>query len=163
MKIGFSYPKKFKIGAYLISWWINRPYSHCYIMIPIDSVGVNTVYQAAHGSVHFREYDTKFKAENHVVYEYDIEISKEQKKAILKKCIELAGDDYGYAELPMILASDICHYLKLPVLQTKDGPGYICSELVGAIMIDILGYTTDIPRHLLKPNDIENLVLYGKN
>lgn len=162
MKIGFSYPRKFKIGAYLISWWINRPYSHCYILIPIESIGINTVYHAAHGSVHFREYDNKFKDENHVIYEYDIEITKEQKKSILKKCMQLAGDDYGYKELPTILLSDLCHYLKLPVLQTKDGHGYICSELIGSILIDELGYTSDIPKHLLKPDDIERMLLYGK-
>lgn len=161
MKIGFSYPKKFKIGAFLISWWTKRPYSHVYIEIPIRSLSRDTVYHAAHGSVHFRAKE-KFLRENNTVVEYELDVDRELRLKVLDKCIELAGEDYGYIELAKIFLMDICHYFKCKFIDVNgDGKGYICSELIGDLLLT-LGYEIKKPLHLLKPNDIEEILQNGK-
>lgn len=151
--IGFSYPKDFKIGAKAISIWMNKPYSHTYIRFDSSEIQ-STVYHAAHGMVHFMSYD-RFTSTNNVVKEYKIELDDVKRSKILKYCIDIAGNPYGYLELLTILCSDIAHNLGV-ILPTQDGRGYICSELVGKLCIEEFNMTFDKPTHLLTPADIDN-------
>jgi hypothetical protein len=161
MKIGFSTPKdKSKIGAALIRWWTGKPYSHVYVEMPIKSIDMVTVYHASHGKVHFRE-QLKFTQENVIVSEYALEMTPELKAKVLKKCIELSGEEYGYIELAKIFISDVCNSLGCRFIPQHNGRGYICSELVGHILLE-LGYEITKPLYLLKPSDIEEILLLGK-
>lgn len=149
--IGFSYPKKFKIGAYAIAKWSNVNYSHVYIRFESESMP-GTVYHAAHGMVHFRSTDN-FLKENNIVKEFCIEVTEQQRLDILKQSIQLAGEKYGYLELVKIFSTDVAAGIGIK-LCTENSKGYICSELVGKIMVEKLGYTFDKPLFLLKPVDI---------
>lgn len=152
--IGFSYPKEFKLGAKAISIWMNAPYSHVYLRFKNEDTGISIVYHAAHGMVHFIEYEN-FKATNNVIKEYPIKISEIHYKETSNECIKLAGIPYGYSELIKIFIRDITYNLGQEI-QIKDSPGYICSELVGKLCIDRLGLKFDKPKHLLTPRDIDN-------
>lgn len=159
--IGFSSPNKWKLGAESIKWWSSSKYSHVYIRFESSNPKVpSTVYHAAHGMVHFRTFD-KFKEDNIVIKEYTIDTTLEDRTDILVHCMELSGEPYGTMELITIFAKDLLHYLGKD-LKTKDGKGYICSELVGSILIDKFGYKFDKPTYLLKPTDIDG-ALNGKN
>lgn len=149
MYIGFSYPKKFKIGAWLISKWIGKPYSHVYIRFDSPKIG-STIYHAANGMVHFRS-ETNFLKDNIVVKEYKLEVIPEKRHDILLHCMNLSGEPYGYSELLKIVFMDICAFLGCMLIKTYNGKGYICSELIG----DVFDYNWKKPKHLLKPNDIE--------
>lgn len=152
--IGFSYPNEFKIGAYAIKKWMGTEYSHVYLRFESSVEGVPTnVYHAAHGMVHFREFE-RFKTDNLIIKEYCLEISDADRIAALIQCMYLSGEVYGYTELGKILITDIACSLGKEIT-TYDGKGYICSELVGKLLVDRLKLTFDKPTFLLKPLDIE--------
>ena len=156
--IGFSYPKEFKIGAKAIAWWTNSNYSHVYIRFESSNPRIpSTVYHAAHGMVHFREF-SKFKQENNVIKEYQIPITDDQKIDILSHCMTLSGDSYGYSELPKIFISDVAYNSFNRVVEWENGKGYICSELVGKILADTLQIKFCRPQFLLKPNHIDHIL-----
>jgi hypothetical protein len=56
-----------------------------------------------------------------------------------------------------IFISDIMWTLFKVKLKLKDSPGYICSELVGKILVN-LGFKIDKPLFLLKPSDIDKII-----
>lgn len=151
--IGFSYPKEFKIGAKLISVWMNRPYSHVYVRFDAGKVPSN-VYHAAHGMVHFRLFEN-FKKDNNVVKEYEIEVSEETRLSLLIECMQLAAEPYGVKELFKIFALDVVYSLANKELSMGDSRGYICSELVGKLCQDKLGIKFNKPLHLLKPSHVD--------
>lgn len=161
--IGFSYPKKFKIGAYAIKKWTNSEYSHVYLRFESNSPKVpSNVYHAANGMVHFREYEN-FKKDNLIIKEYEIQLSDLDRQKSLINCMYLSGEGYGYVELLKILVTDVAHSIGCNV-HTYNSKGYICSELVGTLLIEILHFTFDKPTHLLKPIDIDLKLeeYYGK-
>lgn len=159
--IGFSKPKKFKLFSALISAWIDKPYSHVYIRFKSSNPLVpSTVYHAANGMVHFVT-EEKFLINNQVILEFSV---SGDKTPFLIHCMKLAGESYGYCELLKILLSD---FTGLKIFN-KNGYGYICSELVGRLLIDQLNINFNKPTHLLRPDDIElaitnNILLYGKD
>lgn len=160
--VGFSYPVEFKIGAYAIKTWSGVDYSHVYIRFESSNPKIpSTVYHAAHGMVHFREF-SKFKETNLVVKEYCIEITELDRIDILSECMFLSGEGYGYIELLKIFLTDVVYTVCKHDINTSNGKGYICSELVGTLLIDKLKLTFLKPTHLLKPSDIdEKLNLSG--
>lgn len=152
--IGFSYPKEFKIGAAGIAMWMNRNYSHVYLRFESAKLPSN-IYHAAHGMVHFREFEN-FKTENNVIKEYEIEVDSTKRTDILRCAMYLAGEKYGYVELGQIVYSDIIWNLFKKEIHFKNARGYICSELVGAICKKELGLLFNKPLNLLKPSDIDS-------
>lgn len=154
--VGLSTPKDFKIGAKCISWWMNRPYSHVYIrFVSSDKDIPSNVYHAAHGMVHFREFNN-FQKENKVIKEYEIPVTAEIRKRALIKCMQLSGEKYGYLELPKILMSDIVYNICKQEIKFTNSKGYICSELVGTLLVDDLGIEFNHLLHLLKPSHIDD-------
>lgn len=152
--IGLSKPVKWKIGAEAIKLWIHRPYSHVYIRFVSSNAAIpSNVYHAAHGMVHFRAFDN-FLKDNVVVKEWEIDITDNEKTQILSHCMKLAGEPYDTLNLLKIVCVDIFNSIGIK-LKTYDGVGYICSELVGAIMTDQWGYTFSKPLHLITPELID--------
>jgi hypothetical protein len=154
--VGFSYPIEFKLGAYAIKSWSGVDYSHVYIRFESSNTKVpSNVYHAAHGMVHFIEFEN-FKKNNRVIKEYTIELSDEDRLDILIECMYLSGEGYGYTELIKILFTDLVYGALNKNLITSNSRGYICSELVGKLLIDKLKLSFSKPTHLLKPVDIDN-------
>lgn len=150
--IGFSSPKKFKLGAEAIKLWQNRPYSHTYIRFESENI-LSSVYHAANGMVHFKSYEN-FLLSNNVIKEYCLNITDNQRIAAINHCIRLASEKYDYWDLFKILVVDVGIYFGIDV-STYDGKGYVCSELVGVFLIEQMGYKFNMPTHLLKPTDID--------
>ncbi len=151
--VGFSRPSSFKIGAELISMWMNRPYSHVYVRFISPKLG-DVVFHAAHGMVHFMTLDN-FTKSNTVVKEYAVDSGDITE--VLKFCIGLAGTGYGYSELFKILLVDSLTYLNIHP-ETYNGKGYICSELAGQVLKMAVGAQYNKPMHLLKPSDIDTFL-----
>lgn len=147
--IGFSAPRKFKIGAAAIKLWQRSNFSHTYVRFESKSMP-SVVFHASKGMVHFREFDL-FQMENEIIYEFKIPV-KSRKRCIVD-CISRAGDEYGYSELAKIIAYDIAHTFGFE-LDMANSEGYICSELVGNILYNHAGLTFNKPYFLLTPNDI---------
>lgn len=157
--IGFSSPHKKKIGSELIKWWTEVPYSHTFIRFESsDPEMPSNVYHAAHGRVHFIEYEN-FKKENQVYREFALPVENTTRKKVLAKCMRLSFTGYGYCELFKILYVD-CHYgLGFGVPDTFNGKGYICSELVGKMLVEYFNYQFKKPLYLLKPNEIHDKLI----
>lgn len=155
IRIGFSYPREFKIGAKAISWWLGVPYSHVYIRFESSSSKLpSNVYHAAHGMVHFRSFNN-FTKENHVIKEYAVEVGVDSRTEFLAHCMDLSGEGYGYCELLKIFISDLAYSIAKKNMKFKNGKGYICSELVGKLLQEQMGMKFTKPLHLLKPDDID--------
>lgn len=147
--IGFSSPKKLKIGAAAIKVWQRSQFSHTYVRFEHKSMP-SVVFHAAQGMVHFRQFDL-FQMENDVIFEFKIPVRS--RKECMIDCISRAGDKYGYSELLKIIAYDVAYNLGFK-LNFTNSDGYICSELVGNILYHHAGISFHKPYFLLTPNDI---------
>lgn len=154
--VGFSRPIKSNPVSSMIAWWMRRPYSHVYLRFESSNPSFpSTVYHAARGMVHFLTFE-RFLASNYVVVEYKLDVSAEQKLQILTAAIKLCGEKYSYFELLQITFCDLVYRLFKVELLAKDAPGYICSELVGKMLANVLHVAFDKPLSILKPSDIES-------
>lgn len=151
--IGFSSPKQFKIGAEAIKYWCNKPYSHVSVSWRSDKIDRVLVYHAAHGSVHFNSAQ-RFCDENKIVKSYDLDITEDQYIKLVAKCVDLAGIEYSKFELLKIFIKDIGERLGCNIQGFQNSKGYICSELLGELLLD-LGASFDRPLFLLRPDHIE--------
>lgn len=154
--VGFSSPKKKKIGSELIKWWTKSPYSHVYIRFESSKIP-STIYHAAHNYVHFISYD-RFLTQNTVYSEHRIEVTEALKSEILTHCVNLSGEKYGYSELAKLFFMDLAHRMGCK-LAFHDGKGYICSELVGEVLKKFFNVTFDKPKYALSPSDIEKVII----
>ena len=150
--IGVSKPKTFKIGAELLKFWMNADFSHAYIKFNISEINREVVYHAAHGMVHFKNYE-HFLEDNVAVHEFELEITDELYYKLLDKCIDLAGVKYAVSELVTIFLYDLLNNIGIKIT-TYNGKGYICSELVAEFLEELLHKKFNKPRFLITPNDI---------
>lgn len=157
--IGFSAPRKHKIGADLIMWWTRQNYSHGYIRFESATIQ-SSVYQASHGMVHFCTKEN-FEKDNVVVKEYSIPVSMEKRAEILRFCMDKAGNKYGYLTLLRIFLYDIT---KLRCFEKDDDSHKeVCSELQAEILNTCLGIDFKKPTWLCRPDDVQKRMeeLYG--
>ena len=130
-------------------------YSHVYARWCLKSQEREIVYQASHGMVHYCSLE-RFTQHNIIVREFTLEITDGQFIKFSRKCIDLAGEKYSQLELLQIWLSD----LSGGKWKFKDQQGYICSELMSALL-ENLGIKFDKPTFLVKPKDIiEALTLH---
>lgn len=151
IKIGFSSPNTFKIGAWAIQKWIGKDYSHVYINW-IDDQGRDIVFQASHGCCHTILKDN-FELENIIHKEFIMNITEDQYQALRDFCYNYCGVPYAFLDLPLIVIYDVLSKLGIKTL-FYDVPGEVCSELVAILLKEIFGFTFDKPSNLMKPNDI---------
>jgi len=156
ISIGFSTPKKTKISSALIKFWTGKPYSHVFITWKSEKLNRTLVYHASSGSVHFLSIDS-FKKNNNILSMYNLNIDNEQYLHLVRKCIDLAGERYGYLELLKIVINDVCALINIDCKMINNR-GYICSELLGELLSD-LGAKFNRPVFLLRPDHIENAVI----
>jgi hypothetical protein len=141
-----------QIGSRLIRWWMGTEYSHVYARWHLNTQDRDILYEASHGAVHFRKYQN-FLKENKVVVEFSIPVTDEQFLRFSQKCIDLAQEPYSKLELLQIFISDLLKSKK----ETKDRHGYICSELLSILLLD-LGFQFNKPTYLIRPDDIINVL-----
>lgn len=146
--VGFSSPKKRKIGASLIDWFLGTNYSHCYLRFEKSSIP-STVYHATGKMIHFIEFGN-FKGHNKTIKEYIIPVSDQTKLSILIDAIKISGLKYGYLDLFKIFLTTIFRRK----FSFSDS-GYICSELVATMMVKHLGYKFDKDLSIVTPKDID--------
>lgn len=156
--VGFSCPKKFKVGASLIKWWIKKKYSHVYIRYT-DNQGRDLVFHAANGNVHQMTFDN-FTFSNKVVSENSISIDESRYQKFRDIFYSVSGLLYSTTGLLTIPIYDILWKFGY-TLKSENDTGYICSELVGYTLSEILDIKWEKPYNLLRPDDIEKgLVLW---
>ncbi len=154
--IAFSYPKKFKIGAKFISWFLNKPYSHVLVYWYSKNLDRTLVYQASHGQVHFIEMDN-FLKDNNIVKEFKLEVSEENFNKLIRKCVDLAGQPYAYLELITIGINSVLSKIGIKT-QFKDIKGYVCSGIAAVVINEIFNKQLSKPVNLINPADIDEFL-----
>lgn len=152
ISVGFSCPKKFKIGAALIIWWAGKPYSHVYFKYT-DAQGRNLIFHAAHGTVH-QILVPNFEETNRVILEIPLIFSEKQYQELRDIFYEKCGKLYSTKQIMLMPVHDLLAKIGIR-LKTSDDSGYICSELVGYTLSKIKGIKFDKPFNYLRPDDIE--------
>lgn len=160
--IGFSKPKNkiFPIFSWAIRAVERTEYSHVYTKWHSLGAGVDIYYQASGSSVHF---SCKEVAESHLnpVHEYEVYISKESYKKLLKFCMSNAGKDYGVKQVFGIVYSKIMSAIKGEIIKNPFADGrrsQVCSELIGAMIEDVLDYKTNLDLDIAGPRAIKELL-----
>lgn len=142
--LGFSSPKKFKIGAELIKLWQGRTdYSHVFIVEERSFVDRVLIYQASHGKVHCISKEN-FLKENNIIATFELSTSIDTYKNCVKYCIDNLQKEYGYLGLIKIILNK-----KFKV--SGDGAGsFHCSELA-ARAVPVLKQCIDIDPDFIEP------------
>ena len=148
--IGFSRPsgwfKPFSWAIRLLQW---TSYSHVYIRVHSNSIDRDIIYQASGLQVNFIGLDL-FKSKEIIIKEFPVQITPETKIKVLQYCTDMAGKPYGILEVfgfPwVIFNSFIGRHVNNPF---SDGTNsFVCSEFVGDILKDFLGYPLPDPQNL---------------
>lgn len=150
--VGFSSPKKFKIGAWLIKKWIKKSYSHVYIRYNNED-NMDVVFHAAHGTVHHVSYD-RFASQNETISSYILKLTDEEFKALQWYCYGTMGLTYDTGDLIKIVLYDIAEKVGIR-LNTKDWSGYICSELASEVLNILKDFKFHRPFNLIEPHHVE--------
>ena len=139
MKITIGASRTDQIGSKILQVHMGVDYSHVYARWWLESQEREIVYQASHGMCHFISLNN-FTKHNTIVREFVLDITDEQFKMFSQKCIDLSGEKYSKLELFQIWLSDASGGR----LQFGDQNGYICSELMCDLLMD-LGIVFDKP------------------
>jgi hypothetical protein len=155
--IGFSRPKRFWAP---FSWAIRAvdgftPYSHTYIRVRAEKYDRDLIYQASHTLVNFMG-KPAFDDEALVIREFPIQISDETMTKVMQFAIDNAGQPYDLKSVFGIALIKIARLFgrRLTVNPLGDGHGFFCSELVGAILVELIGTRLYLTLSTMTPRDI---------
>ena len=148
--------KKLPIGSWSIMWWTNKEYSHVARMTTLYG-SVNLYYQASDGKVNYECSDI-FLSKHQIIYKYTLNISDELYKKISEKCVSNAGKKYGLLQNIGIVYSDIMSKIGISV-DTPFKNGQNCSELIYECVIKELIPHLKYNKNLIKPHQIEDIIL----
>jgi hypothetical protein len=155
LQVAFSRPKKFAIGSSAIRLFTNSSYSHALLRWRSESLDKDMVYQASHGMVHFISGE-RFDESNDTLVAYEFDLTNDQYRQVVRKCVELAGVKYGYLEL-WGMAVERLTGLKSPF---RDGhKSFVCSELVGEVLRQTGVANIDIDLELAGPKELEQAII----
>lgn len=96
--IGFSRPKKFKLFAWAIMKTLGTNYDHVYLKFHSESLERDIIYQASKMMINFMGSQV-FDSDNIIVKEYELDITPENKKAMMQFAIDNAGKPYSFKEI----------------------------------------------------------------
>lgn len=131
IKIGFSEPNHFKLGACIIKKYLGTDFSHTYVKFKQERLNDNTIFHAVGmGVVYLSE--TQFKKNNNQVKEFTLELSEDLYNKVLNKCHSLASNKYAFGQN---LGLVIKRQFNLNVNPFQDD--FNCSELVAYLLVEI--------------------------
>lgn len=132
VSIGFSSPKKFKIGAEIIKLWMGTSYSHVYLKVYSAYTKQFLIYQASHGTVHLLT-AASFEQNNVVVAEFDMSVQEPLLRNCLAVAQQLLGRPYGYLGLLKLGLHKLINWPKV-----GDGDSsFHCSELIARLFPEL--------------------------
>jgi hypothetical protein len=154
LTIGFSKPRKFKIGSWLIRWSEKTSFSHIYIQWSSQFLEREIIYQASQSMVHFIE-GKRFNEINQTLYKFDILLNSSTKKKVIQYAMDRAGVKYSYKQLLGLSIAKILNLLGFKASNPlKDGrSGYVCCELVAEVLIE-LGFVMPQDLDDITPKDV---------
>jgi uncharacterized protein YycO len=150
--IGFSTPKKFKIGSQLIKLFEGTEYSHVYIgMQPSlnSKLPFTKVFEASYGDVHCLTY-ASFKEQNKIMHEYILEVEDE---------VYFGSANWLWSQLQKPYAFNQLLKIGLGITIGKKGDNsYICTELVGRMLKNYLKIELHKSLDYIGMKDMKNII-----
>jgi len=162
INIGFSKPKKhpFPIFSWAIRLVERTKYSHVYLNWHSKGADVDIYYQASGSSVHF-SCESVAKEKLETIYLYQIEIDRKRYRKLIKFCMSNAGKDYGKKQIIGIAYSKFMCYITGKKVKNPFSDGrksFVCSELVGALIEDVIDKDTNLDLDIAGPRAIKELL-----
>jgi hypothetical protein len=140
--IGFSTAKnKNSIIAGAIRTAERTPYSHVYLKFYSASIGRWLVYHASHTNIHFNNLET-FETQNHVIEEYVLECSPEDRTKALQLCVDMVGVPYGAWQLvgmAYVRLMRLWFGKKVKNFLADGKRTQVCSEIAGRVIAILKG------------------------
>lgn len=149
--IGFSRPKKTKILSWLIQKVQGTDYSHVYLKFTSEKLKRNLIYQASGLQVNFIG-EQLFTEHCTVVKECKIDVCDDTYTKIMTFAVDRAGYPYSFKQLLNIAIYMITGKAKT---FTSGREAYVCSELAGEILKNILKIAIEKNLDILTPEDID--------
>ena len=149
--IGFS-RRKNNLFSRLIQFFEGTKYSHVYVRK--QSKYGEYVYQASGLAVNFTNINT-FKEHNEIIYEFEFEITPEQKDHLLRFFISYCGVKYSYRLLFILSTISILRKFGIYTnFKNKYKNDFVCSTLGALIYQKILGLEIPENWHFIFPKDL---------
>jgi len=158
--IGFSKPKsKTAIFGNGIRAVLGTDFSHVYVKFKSDKFNRVLIYQASGFAVNFME-ESRMLKDHAVVAEFELTVSEATYVKTMQFAIDNAGVPYGIAQIFGIL---YVKALALASIRAKNpfangDSNFVCSELVGEILKEIVGLEVDYDMDLITPKEIFELL-----
>lgn len=156
--VGFSKPKKWKPFAWLIMIGYGIPYDHVYIKLYLDDFENFIVFQASQLTVNLM--GSYFFENNNIIDEFELPISKNNKKDLLNFCYNTIGKPYSIKEAIGLALIRIFQLFDIKFNNPFNG--YVCSTLVGYILKGYLNKDISDNINNLSPLDIYNYLIKFK-
>lgn len=139
--VGFSRPKGgFKPFSWAIRLFEGTPYSHVYIRMHSESLGVDLIYQASGSQVNFMGVDN-FTANALVLYEFELFINDDQYKRFMRWAVINSGAPYSLKQPLGILLVTLFNLKVNPFANGRFA--WVCSEIVGFFFESFFGLKID--------------------
>ena len=152
--IGFSRPRRWS----LFSWLVRQieggtPYSHTYLRWQSRAAQVHIVYEASGTSLKFYNFNL-WHTKNHIVDEFEFELTPAQYHDLLKITMTNAGVKYGFLQVLGIALVRLFSLSKNPFADGR--ASQVCSEIVGRFLEDVMDFDTKLDLDVAGPRDIYN-------
>jgi hypothetical protein len=160
--VGFSKPKTWKPFSWLIMTGYGIPYDHVYIKFHSDSFDRDIIYQASELMVNFM--GKQFTDANTIVDEFEVEITPENKLALIQFAIDNAGKPYGIMEAFGLAIVRIAELFgkKINNPFSNNGSTYVCSVLVGYILAQYAGIDVPDQTDNITPKEVYDYLMLIK-
>lgn len=159
ISIGFSRPKTWKPFAELIMLGYGIPYDHAYVRFHSDFYNRDVIYQASSTMVNFMS-PVIFECNNVIVKEFQIQITDENRKAMVGFAMDNAGKPYGIKEcfgLAWVRLNEIVgRRIKNPF--ADGGTTYVCCEMAAAILNQYSSIKVPYDLDNLNPKELYNFM-----
>lgn len=157
LKIGFSKSKSDAIFSVLLQKYMNRNYSHVFVLYNTEKLmGDDSIYHSSLSSGIGFMSKSIFQEDNEIVQMYEIQISDEVYFEIRKQLFSVCGRKYGFLQNIGIaivdLLGNIGIRIKNPFVKDQN-----CSELLFRHVISVAypEYKNDYDPNTVTPADIE--------
>lgn len=156
--IGFSKGRGFVPISWLIKLFEATPYSHAYLKFHSESLDRTLVYEATGKGIYFKSIQD-FNNRSIVVDEYELPINMEQKKRLMRFCIDNSGKSYGQLQILCILLKKSLEKIGINIgnLFPNSNKQFICSELA-AKCLEIIDIKLTEDLDLISPKDLKKYV-----
>lgn len=160
---GFSRPRKFTIGSFLIrvfQGW--TPYSHVFVSWEVTELEFDCIFEAWGHDVSFRS-PLQFQERSQVVASFNVQVSPEALIKIRRKAHLLQGTPYAMLENAGIAVAKTLGFLLRRPIKNPFGVGrkrFKCSELSLDLLDDIkeLGLDYELDLDLVDVKDVFNVL-----